>query len=166
MSAPKEATLSYEFRQRRARRTAAVAVEPPASVPDDEAPTSPPPARLPRVTRLLALAHRFADLLGRGEVVSMAELARAGRVTRARLSQIMDLTLLAPDIQEQILHLEGVAQGCDPITMREMREVAGECYWPRQREKWRKLRMFRDLDRASRRPTATPEGGPASTRPQ
>jgi hypothetical protein len=34
-----------------------------------------------------------------------AELARLGRVTRARMTQIMKLLDLAPDIQEQILFL-------------------------------------------------------------
>jgi hypothetical protein len=51
---------------------------------------------------LLALAHKFQGMLDRGEVASMAELARLGRVSRARITQIMDLLLLAPDIQERI----------------------------------------------------------------
>jgi hypothetical protein len=32
------------------------------------------------------------------EVKSMAELARLGRVSRARITQIMDLLMLAPDM--------------------------------------------------------------------
>ena len=32
----------------------------------------------------------------------MAELARIGRVSRARITQIMDLLMRAPDIQERV----------------------------------------------------------------
>ena len=59
--------------------------------------------KVPRIARLLALAHKFQGMLDRGEVESMAELARVGRVSRARITQIMNLLLLAPDIQEQVL---------------------------------------------------------------
>jgi hypothetical protein len=47
-----------------------------------------PPGRVPRITRLLALAIRFEELLRQGVVRDYAELARLGRVSRARISQI------------------------------------------------------------------------------
>ena len=59
--------------------------------------------RIPRITRLMALAIKFQDMVDRGEVRDYADLARLGYVTRARLTQIMNLLLLAPEIQEQIL---------------------------------------------------------------
>lgn len=59
--------------------------------------------RIPRVARLMALAIKFQDMVDRREVKDYADLARLGYVTRARLTQIMNLLLLAPDIQEQIL---------------------------------------------------------------
>ena len=49
---------------------------------------APMPEKVPRVARLLALAHKFQGMLDRGEVESMAELARLGRVSRARMTQI------------------------------------------------------------------------------
>jgi hypothetical protein len=64
---------------------------------------SPGPPRIPRVTRLMALAIKFQDMVDRGEVRDYADLARLGYVTRARLTQIMNLLLLAPDIQERVL---------------------------------------------------------------
>jgi len=67
------------------------------------APVPPPLPRIPRVTRLMALAIKFQDMVDRGEVRDYADLARLGHVTRARMSQIMNLLLLAPDIQEQLL---------------------------------------------------------------
>jgi hypothetical protein len=59
------------------------------------APPAPPPGRAPRVARLLALAHRLDRLLRTGVVRDYAELARLGHVTRARISQVMALLLLA-----------------------------------------------------------------------
>jgi hypothetical protein len=156
VSSPRGATVSYEFRRVRAKRSTGVDLASPpaaAAMMDVERPAVVPTARLRRVTQLLALAHRFADLLARGEVASMAELARVGRVTRARLSQIMDLTLLAPDIQEEILSLGPVDRGRDPVTMRALLTVAHLPAWPDQRRRWRALR-----DRAS----SDVEPGPVS----
>lgn len=61
---------------------------------------APAPPRIPRITRLMALAIKFQDMIDRGEVKDYADLARLGYVTRARVTQIMNLTLLAPEIQE------------------------------------------------------------------
>jgi hypothetical protein len=63
-------------------------------------PEQPTPGRLPRITKIMALAIRLDNLIKSGQVIDQAELARVGHVSRARLTQIMDLNLLAPDIQE------------------------------------------------------------------
>ncbi|MEM7621892.1 MAG: hypothetical protein AAF235_01665 [Planctomycetota bacterium] len=97
------------------------------------------PPRLPRVTRLMALAIRLDGLIQSGAVTDQAELARAGRVTRARVTQIMNLLHLAPDIQETLLDLPRVKHGRDPITERELRRIAAEIHWGRQRPLWRAL---------------------------
>jgi hypothetical protein len=82
--------------------------------------------KAPRGARLLALAHKCQGMLGRGEVASMADLARLGRVSRARLTQIMDLMMLAPEIQEELVfHLE---------VLREVRVVQEEV---REVDEWR-----------------------------
>jgi hypothetical protein len=57
--------------------------------------------RVPRITRLMALAIKFHDMIERGEVRDYTDLARLGYVTRARLTQIMNLLLLAPRIQAE-----------------------------------------------------------------
>ena len=59
--------------------------------------------RQQRIARLLVLAFHFEHLLCTGQAADLAELAKMTGVSRARISQIMDLVLLAPDIQEQIL---------------------------------------------------------------
>jgi hypothetical protein len=69
------------------------------------------PPRIPRVTRLMALAIKFGGMVDRGEVRDYADLARLGYVTRARLTQIMNLLLLAPDLQEQLLFSATTIEG-------------------------------------------------------
>jgi hypothetical protein len=76
---------------------------------------------IPRVARLLALAIRFDGLVRRGEVQDYADLARLGYVTRARITQIMNLLNLAPDIQEDILFLPNTTKGRDLILERYLR---------------------------------------------
>ena len=81
----------------------------------------------------MALAIRFDGLVRSGKVRDYAELARVGRVTRARLTQIMNLLNLAPDIQEEILFLPRTMAGRDTITEHDLRAVAAEVEWERQR---------------------------------
>jgi len=93
---------------------------------------SPPPlpevsragSRLPRITRLLALAVRFEGLLRDGTVRDYAELARLGGISRARMTQIMSLLNLAPVIQERILGLPAVSATADVLNEHVMRGVA------------------------------------------
>jgi hypothetical protein len=85
------------------------------------------PEKVPRVARLLALAHKFQKMLDSGEVESMAELAQLGRVSRARITQIMDLLMLAPEIQEEVLF------GHVAVGMRELLAISGSVEWAVQR---------------------------------
>jgi len=98
-----------------------------------------PPGRLPRITRLMALAIRFDRLIQAGEVADYAELARLGHVTRARVTQIMNLLVLAPDIQQEILFLPRVTGGRDPIHLRQLQPIALIPDWKKQRAAWRKM---------------------------
>jgi hypothetical protein len=70
-------------------------------------PKVPDPPRIPRITRLMALALKFQDMVDRGVIRDYADLARLGYVSRARLTQIMNLLLLAPNIQESLLDCVG-----------------------------------------------------------
>src|SRR5262245_45757416 len=92
--------------------------------------------RVPRVAKLLALAHRFEGLVRNGEVADYAALARLGQVSRARLSQIMGLLSLAPDLQEQVLFLPRTERGRDPIQMRHLMPIAQVADWKIQRQLW------------------------------
>ena len=93
--------------------------------------------RVPRVSRLMALAIRFEQLIRAGEVTGCAELAKLGHVTRARISQIMSLQCLAPDIQEEVLFLPRTPKGRDPIQLRDLLPIARIVYWRQQRTHWK-----------------------------
>src|SRR5262249_50887332 len=97
------------------------------------------PGRVPRIARLLALAHRFEDLVRQGIIADYATLARLGQVSRARVTQIMNLVHLAPDIQAQILLLPPTLKGRDPLFLRQVQPIAQALDWRRQRALWRKL---------------------------
>jgi len=131
----RELRVSFKVHIERGRCKRLVAGEAPPR-PEREAK---PQGTIPRVARLLALAHHLQDMLDRGEVKSMAEIARLGHVTRARVTQIMNLLNLAPDIQEAILFLPRTVTGHDPITERDLRPIASILDWERQQEMWRTL---------------------------
>ena len=106
-------------------------------------PPPPPPEtvrRPARVALMLALAHRFQRAIDSGEYLDRAELARQFDLTRARVTQLLNLTLLAPDLQEQVLALEAI-DGLEPTSERALREVVGMVNWGEQRERWRLMRQ-------------------------
>ncbi len=102
--------------------------------------------RIPRVARLMALAIRLERLIVEGRVPNYAALARLAHVSRARITQIVNLTLLAPDIQEAILFLPPVHRGPDTIIERDLRSIAGEPDWTRQRRLWAALLSSTECD--------------------
>ncbi len=102
-------------------------------------PKRPPIGRLPRITRYMALAFYYEDLIRKSHVHDYAEIATLGHVTRARVTQIMNLRLLAPEIQEELLTLERVINGRDSLSLRQVQSIALENDWKTQRKAWRAL---------------------------
>ena len=86
------------------RRTVRLGAEPPM-------PPAQPQGRVPRVAKLMALAIRCDQLVRSGAVPDATALARLAHVSQPRMTQILNLTLLAPDIQEALLNLPPVEQG-------------------------------------------------------
>ncbi|WP_417851074.1 hypothetical protein [Thalassoglobus sp.] len=103
----------------------------------DEDPRPVPEGRLPRITKLMALAIRFEKLIRDGVVENQAEIAQLGMISRARVTQIMNLLNLAPEIQEEILFLPRVEKGKDPVTLKGVLPVAAEVSWERQLLIWK-----------------------------
>src|SRR5207244_13547904 len=95
--------------------------------------------RVRRVARVMGLALRLDAPLRQGLVRDCGEVARLGHVTRARVSQILSLVHLAPDIQEAILFLPRTQRGRDSVILSEVLPIAMELDWKRQRRAWRRL---------------------------
>ncbi|MBN2583225.1 MAG: hypothetical protein JXL80_09155 [Planctomycetes bacterium] len=121
-------TKQIHFAIKNGRKTALPGPAPEKSEPAD---------RTPRVSKLMALAIRFDQLLRDGQVADQSELARLAHVTQPRMTQIMNLLHLAPDIQEEILHLPPVVEGRDPVTERDLRPVVRLMDWRKQRKAYR-----------------------------
>ena len=125
-------SVEIEFRLHRTKRAA-------FSSGRTETPVS-RPGVLPRVTQVLALAIQFQDMLNRGEASNYADLARLGCLTRERMSQIMELIWLAPDIQEEILGFPPNATGRFPVSEVAVRRIGGFLSWEKQRADWKNLK--------------------------
>ncbi|UCC31466.1 MAG: hypothetical protein JSU86_04160 [Phycisphaerales bacterium] len=98
------------------------------------------PGRIPRISRLMALAIRFDRLIREGKVTGLSELACLAHVTQPRMTQIVNLNHLAPDIQEWLLFLPRVTSGRDRVHERALRPVTVEIDWKRQRRRWARVR--------------------------
>jgi predicted XRE-type DNA-binding protein len=90
---------------------------------------------LSRLTKLLALAHRWNRLILEGSIVNQVEIARIFGISRARVSQIMDLAYLTPEIQEHILF----GKIDEVIPERVVRSITHILIWEKQRGAWRQL---------------------------
>ena len=95
-----------------------------------------PAGKVPRISKLMALAIRFEGLIRSGSVSDQSELARLAHVTQPRMTQIMNLLHLAPDIQESLLFLPRVESGKAPIHEKLLRPITAEIDWGKQREMW------------------------------
>jgi hypothetical protein len=117
------------FRVRNGRKTAF----------SDKAPLRPEPVRRPaRIARMLAQAHHLQAEVDCGKYLDRADLARQAGLTRARVTQLLDLMLLAPDIQEEILFLDAV-DGAEPVSERALRKVTRHMPWVEQRTAWAEI---------------------------
>jgi hypothetical protein len=84
--------------------------------------------------RLLALAHRWDRLIDEDVVTDYAEIASTMELSRARVTQIMDLLYLAPEIQEDILSDKML----EPVSERAARALIRVPEWTKQCVAWRK----------------------------
>ena len=96
--------------------------------------------RIPRIAKLVALASRMQSMIESGQVESFQQLAELGRISQPRMTQIMSLLNLAPDIQEELLYLPEVIQGKAQIHERLLRPLTRELDWRVQRRMWGRIR--------------------------
>ncbi|MCC6366319.1 MAG: hypothetical protein IT165_22610 [Bryobacterales bacterium] len=97
---------------------------------------APKRGRFPRITQVVALALQFQEMIDSREIRGHTDLARLGCVSRERISQIMMLTWLAPDIQEEILRLPQSPGGRFHVGEAMLRPIARLPLWDDQRERW------------------------------
>ena len=95
--------------------------------------------RVPRLARLMALAIRFDGLLRSGAILDQAQLARLGHVSPARISQILNLLHLAPDIQEQLLFLPLLHHGRERLHLADLQALCRQWDWRHQRRLWQAM---------------------------
>lgn len=88
----------------------------------------PTPFRVPRIAKLMALAIHFDQLIRDGKLRDQAEIAELGRVSRVRVTQIMNLLNQAPEIQEELLF------GSSRYSERAMRKLTAISRWAAQRD--------------------------------
>ena len=92
--------------------------------------------KLPRVAEVLALAIGFDDMIRRGLAKDHTDLARLGCISKERVSQIMRLVWLAPDIQQEVLTLPRTPLGRFHVGEVALRGVASKMLWGEQRTAW------------------------------
>jgi DNA invertase Pin-like site-specific DNA recombinase len=97
---------------------------------------------VPRITRLLALALKFEQLIESGVVSNYAAVAQVARVSRSRVTQMTSLLNLAPDIQEEILFLPAAEARQLRISEPSLRKLTAALLWNQQREQWKTLRSI------------------------
>ncbi|MEQ1828946.1 MAG: hypothetical protein ABL921_23490 [Pirellula sp.] len=126
MSDTEKVDVQFHFQRRGKNKVLVEGKEPPKPAK--------PKGRLPRITRYMALAIYYEGLIREGHVHDYAEIATLGHVTRARVTQIMNLRLLAPDIQEHLLALPRIEAGRDVLYLREFQAIALNPDWQIQRK--------------------------------
>lgn len=122
-------SVTYSVNFGRGDRTRKV-IRPGKAKPTPDCPTA---GRTPRVSKLMALAIEIDRMVRSGEAKDFAEVARMAGVTRARMSQILSMLNLAPDIQEQLLNLPQTKRGKDAVGEHHLRAVCGALDWEMQR---------------------------------
>ena len=98
--------------------------------------------RVPRIAKLVALASWMQSMIESGQVESFQQLAEIGRIRQPRMTQIMSLLNLAPDIQEELLLLPEVIQGKATIHERLLRPLTKEMDWAVQRRMWGRIKKW------------------------
>ena len=96
-----------------------------------------PTAGLPGVVKLLVLAYQIEQAIDEGRARDYADIARQLGVTRARVTQIVSLLLLSPDIQAAIL--TGSADLIGRLSARRLRGVVEDPDWQIQQKRFEGL---------------------------
>jgi hypothetical protein len=86
-------------------------------------PKPPREPKTPRVVELLRKAIEWQALLVSGKIANQADIAQREGITRARVTQVIGMLRLAPEIREQILSIPNMAHR-PPVTERMLRPIS------------------------------------------
>jgi hypothetical protein len=129
-----DAPLEVQFQLRPNRSGASAAASPERSA-----------SQLSQITRVLALAIHFEEMIRRGDAKDYSDIARLTCLCRERVSQIARLNYLAPDIQVELLYLPPTSTGRFAISETALRKVASLLSWHDQRQEWTALKQRHQL---------------------
>ncbi len=132
----KPVSIDFQFSIKQRGRGAKKRIVEGASQSDESKPAL---ERIPRISRYMALAIHFEDLIRQGVVTDYADLARLGHVTRARVTQIMNLRLLSPAIQEELLFMGRPAHWAESIQLKRIQSICSEVNWVLQLNLWKEM---------------------------
>ena len=105
--------------------------------------------------RSLVLGHQLQRCLREGQGGSFKQVGQWLHLTHARVSQLLSLTLLAPEIQEEILLSHETSSL--RLTEQRVRQIASELDWETQRKRWQALLQHRATqERPTSRSRLTP----------
>jgi len=153
-AAPAEGlTITCKFSK--PKRGGHVCIIEPGSEPVEKPADAPPP--VPTIVRSLVRAHSYERLIRSGAATSYADVAAMVKQTTARLSQLAMLLNLAPDVQAEILDLAEPENRGATVDEKEVRKIANEADWEKQRKAWREIQFKSE-------PTLAPTGGVAGGR--
>jgi len=96
---------------------------------------------VPAVTRALSMAIYFEHLIRIGDASDYATVSRMSGLCRERISQVMRLTCLSPDIQIELLYLPHCPAGRYPVSESAVRKIANLLSWSAQRREWAALKQ-------------------------
>jgi len=120
--------LAIDAQRRGGYRVALRRGKAPETKPEEE-----PAERIPRISRLMALAIHYQGLLDTGVVPDASTLARLAGVTQPRMTQILNLNLLAPDIQEALLNATNSCIAQERLSEKRVRHICSLLLWSQQR---------------------------------
>ncbi len=97
------------------------------------------PGMVPTVSRMMALAIFYEQLIKEGKIKSVSDIGRLENITQQRVSQVMSLLLLNPRLQEKILTIPRQYLKSCRISTEKAINIAREIDFDRQEEMYKEL---------------------------
>jgi len=97
------------------------------------------PGKVPTVSRMMALAIFYEQLIKDGKIKSVSDIGRLENVSQQRVSQIMSLLYLSPKLQEKLLSLPRQYRNSCRIPTEQCIQIAKIIDFERQKEMFERI---------------------------